>query len=75
LRIVAPEPDVDADVYIDGNYVGQVHAIPTGVGLAPGVHRLEVRKPGRFPVQRTVRVDKDTPAEVIVEAELLEDPA
>jgi hypothetical protein len=33
-----------------------------------------VRKPGRFPVQRTVRVDGDTPAEIVVDAELLEDP-
>ncbi len=78
LRIEAPEADQDADVFVDGNYVGQVNALgdePVGpVLLAPGVHRVEVRKPGRFPVQRTLRVDGDTPAETILDAELLPDP-
>ncbi|MCR9165231.1 MAG: hypothetical protein ACE37F_27045 [Nannocystaceae bacterium] len=75
---VAPE-DVDADVYVDGNYVGQVGSL-TAAGaeplvLAPGVHRLEVRKPGRFPVQRTIRVEGGPNREpVVVNAELLEDP-
>jgi hypothetical protein len=78
LRIEVPEADRDADLCVDGHYVGQVGAVgkePVGpVMLAPGVHRVEVRKPGRFPVQRTVRVDRETPAETILEAELLEDP-
>lgn len=80
LEIVAPEEDMDADVYVDGRYVGQLSALhgdPSGsMRLAPGVHRVEVRKPGRFPVQRTVRVEK-TPVQstrVVVEAELLENP-
>ncbi len=79
LRIEVPQDDLDADLYVDGLYVGQVSAVgrePVGpVMLAPGVHRVEVRKPGRFPVQRTVRVDATTPAETVIEAELLEDPA
>lgn len=78
LRIEVPQEDLDADLYVDGLYVGQVSAVgkdPVGpVMLAPGVHRVEVRKAGRFPVQRTVRVDRETPAETIVQAELLEDP-
>ncbi|MEZ4382817.1 MAG: hypothetical protein R3A79_15895 [Nannocystaceae bacterium] len=78
LLIHAPDEDRDAEVYVDGNYIGQVRALDqraTGpLLLAPGVHRVEVRKPGRFPVQRTVRVDGDTPAEIVVDAELLEDP-
>lgn len=78
LRIEVPEADRDADLYVDGHYVGQVSALgkePVGpVMLAPGVHRVEVRKPGRFPVQRTVRVDAETPAETVIDAELLEDP-
>lgn len=78
LRITVPQEDLDADLYVDGQYVGQVGAMgkqPVGpVQLAPGVHRVEVRKPGRFPVQRTVRVDAATPAETVIEAELLEDP-
>ncbi|MCX4245911.1 PEGA domain-containing protein [Paraliomyxa miuraensis] len=78
LRIEVPDADRDADLYVDGNYVGQVGTVgkdPVGpVMLAPGVHRVEVRKPGRFPVQRTVRVDADTPAETVIDAELLEDP-
>lgn len=78
LQIEVPEADRDADVFVDGHYVGQVGALgqePVGpVMLAPGVHRVEVRKAGRFPVQRTVRVDGDTPAQLVIEAELLEDP-
>lgn len=75
LDIRTPEPDGDADVYIDGHYVGQVSALAERpIRLAPGVHRVEVRKPGRFPVQRTVRVERDAPPEIVVEAELLEDP-
>jgi hypothetical protein len=78
LVVSTPEQDQDADVYVDGNYVGQVrelHNTTTGpIRLAPGLHRVEVRKPGRFPVQRTVRVDKPPAPETTVEAELLEDP-
>lgn len=78
LRIEVPQEDLDADLFVDGHYVGQVGAVgkdPVGpVQLAPGVHRVEVRKPGRFPVQRTVKVDGDTPPTTVIEAELLEDP-
>jgi hypothetical protein len=78
LTIEVPQEDLDADLFVDGQYVGQVGAVgkePVGpVELAPGVHRVEVRKPGRFPVQRTVKVDNQTPAETVIEAELLEDP-
>jgi hypothetical protein len=78
LRIELPQEDRDADVFIDGHYVGQVSALgeePVGpVLLAPGVHRVEVRKPGRFAVHRTVRVDANAPAQTVVAAELLEDP-
>lgn len=64
----------DADVWVDGEYIGQVAAVSGQLRLAPGVHRVEIRKPGHFPVQRTVRVDKDSGAVVVVEAELLTDP-
>lgn len=78
LHIEIPPVDRDADLYVDGHYVGQVGAVgkePVGpVMLAPGVHRVEVRKSGRFPVQRTVRVDADTPAQTVIDAKLLEDP-
>lgn len=78
LAIEAPTEDRDADVWVDGHYVGRVDALGQGklppIRLAPGVHRVEVRKPGRFPVQRTVRVDKGGPAQIVVAAELLEDP-
>lgn len=78
LRITVPQEDLDADLFVDGQYVGQVGAMgkePVGpVTLAPGVHRVEVRKPGRFPVQRTVKVDGNTPPETVIDAELLEDP-
>jgi hypothetical protein len=78
LVIVTDQADLDADVYVDGNYVGQVGELQnttTGpIKLAPGAHRVEVRKPGRFPVQRTVKVDNKPAPETVVEAELLEDP-
>ncbi len=64
----------DADVWVDGEYIGQVAAVSGKLRLAPGVHRVEVRKPGRFPVQRTVRVDKQGGTTVVVDAELLTDP-
>src|SRR5688572_26336891 len=74
---VAPE-DRDADVWVDGNYVGTVNDLQGRAAgpltLAPGAHRVEVRKRGRFPVQRTVRVEAGGPASVAIEAELLEDP-
>ncbi len=79
LTIEVPDVDLDAEVFVDGNYVGQVKALrvpETGpILLAPGVHRVEVRKPGRFPVQRTVTVGKSQRTPVLVRAELLEDPA
>lgn len=78
LQINAPEADLDAEVFVDGQYIGALQAIGRDglppLTLAPGVHRVEVRKAGRFPVQKTVKVDRDTPAEVVIEAELLEDP-
>lgn len=64
----------DADVWVDGEYIGQVTAVSGKLRLAPGVHRVEIRKPGHFPVQRTVRVDKQGGGTVVVEAELLTDP-
>lgn len=79
LVVEVPDEDLDAEVFVDGNYVGQVKALrvpETGpILLAPGIHRVEVRKPGRFPVQRTVEVAKQSKAPVVVRAELLEDPA
>ena len=79
LVIEVPDVDLDAEVFVDGNYVGQVKALrvpETGpILLAPGVHRVEVRKPGRFPVQRPVTVGKAQRTPAVVRAELLEDPA
>ncbi len=78
LHIEVPDDDLDAEVFVDGNYVGQVKALnvpETGpILLAPGVHRVEVRKPGRFPVQRTVTVERKQRTPAVVRAELLEDP-
>jgi hypothetical protein len=78
LQIVVPEADEDADLYVDGNYVGQVGELADpAVGwplLAPGLHRVEVRKAGRFPVQTTVDVPKRPPDETSLTAELLADP-
>lgn len=79
LYIEVVEADLDAEVFVDGNYVGQVSALrepSTGpMLLAPGIHRVEVRKPGRFPVQQTVTVKKDRNGPVVLRMELLEDPS
>lgn len=78
LKIEAPAEDLDADVYVDGNYVGQINGLDDagtkGLQLAPGVHRVEIRKPGRFPVQKTIRVPTRGATAIVVGAELLEDP-
>ncbi len=77
LFVDVRDVDRDAEVYVDGNYMGLVEALDGETGtilLAPGVHRVEVRKPGRFPVQRTVTVERRPQARIVVEAELLEDP-
>lgn len=76
LQIVTVADDADADVWIDGNYIGRVGDLGKSTGavkLAPGKHRVEVRKSGRFPVQRTVDVDGGAPS-IRIDAELLEDP-
>ena len=64
----------DAEVWVDGEYIGQVSAVSGKLRLGPGVHRVEIRKPGHFPVQRTVEVDRQAGGSVVVEAELLADP-
>jgi hypothetical protein len=64
----------DADVWVDGQYIGQIAAVSGRLKLTPGVHRVEIRKPGHFPVQRTVRVEKQGGGAVVVDAELLADP-
>lgn len=64
----------DADVWVDGEYIGQVAEVSGKLRLAPGVHRVEIRKPGHFPVQRTVTVEKKAGGSVTVEAEMLADP-
>lgn len=75
LEIVVADPaDTDADVWVDGQYIGQVGEVSGRLELAPGKHRVEVRKPGHFPVQRTVEVARKPAATLKVEAELLSDP-
>jgi hypothetical protein len=78
LQVTTAPEDRDADVYIDGNYVGRVGDLARPdlpkLKLAPGSHRVEVRKTGRFPVQRTVKILPGGPATVTLAAELLEDP-
>ena len=64
----------DADVWVDGEYIGQVEAVSGKLKLRPGTHRVEIRKPGHFPVQRTVEVDRRGGGTLTVEAELLADP-
>jgi hypothetical protein len=78
LQLTVVPEDRDADVWVDGNYVGRVADLQGGASgplkLAPGAHRVEVRKSGRFPVQRTVQVGAGRESSLAFDIELLEDP-
>lgn len=78
LQVTTVPEDADADVFVDGNYIGRVADLQQrgspALQLAPGTHRVEVRKAGRFPVQRTLRIAAGGPGTVTLAAELLEDP-
>ena len=65
----------DADVFVDGQYVGTLGEVRDSVRLAPGTHRVEIRRSGSFPVQQTVEVEASR-AEVrqSVRGRLLPDP-
>lgn len=73
----APE-HADADVYVDGQYVGvlgEQRAPSQSILLAPGVHRVELRKAGYFPYQHAVRVPRrGAPAKIDLHAELYAAP-
>lgn len=78
--VVLTDPEhADADLFVDGQYLGVVKeqggksAGP--LLLAPGTHRVELRKPGYFPYQRALRVPRqDAPAQIDLRAELFEKP-
>lgn len=74
LEIATDDANADADVWVDGEYIGQVRMVSGKLRLAPGTHRVEIRKPGHFPVQRTISVGREGGGTVVVEAELLGDP-
>ena len=75
LTVDVPDEDLDADLFIDGHYVGQIREVQGEVRLAPGRHRLEVKKPGRFPIQRTLEVARSPREQTrVVQGELLPDP-
>lgn len=83
LILQASAAAADADVYVDGQYLGTIAELGSVDGapavdppkLAPGDHRIEVRKAGRFPAQHTVTVPKRPDAKTHQVIELLEDPA
>jgi hypothetical protein len=77
VDLVVRVPNAEADLWVDGNYVGRVADVAAPdrrIRLAPGKHRVEVRLPGRFPLQRTVEVKRGSRTPVLVEGPLLEDP-
>jgi hypothetical protein len=72
LAVEVPAGDDDAELWVDGNYVGQVREVMASsvpLRLAPGRHRVEIRKVGRFPAQRTVEVTAES-TNVLVETTL-----
>ncbi len=72
------DEDADADLYIDGQYVGTVgesRGSKAGVVLLRvGDHRIEIRKAGHYPLRRTLRVEKGHPDKLVYSAELLSEP-
>ncbi len=75
LTFELPQVDFDADVYVDGNYVGQVKEVQGEVRVAPGRHRVEVRKAGRFPIQKTLKIESSRREQTRqVRGELLANP-
>jgi hypothetical protein len=53
---IASDPP-NADIYIDGNFVGQT---PSALRLSSGAHRVEVRAKGKQPWARDLNVLKDS---------------
>lgn len=78
LVVKTPPEHTDADLFIDGQYLGVIKEQGQSVAppqLAPGTHRIELRKPGYFPYQRALRVPKrDAPAKIDLRAELYAKP-
>jgi len=46
----------DAQLYVDGRFIGPLDALAGGVALAAGVHRLELRHEDYFSTYREVQV-------------------
>lgn len=78
LVVKTPPEHADADLFIDGQYLGVIKEQGQSVAaprLAPGTHRVELRKPGYFPYQRALRVPKkDAPAKIDLRADLYAKP-
>lgn len=68
LRIV---PD-DASIYLDGRFLGtasELSRLRAGLIVDPGVHKLEVVRPGRQAEERTIEIESGRELEVDVELE------
>lgn len=78
LVVLTDPQHADADLFIDGQYLGVIQEQGQQVApvrLAPGTHRVELRKPGYFPYQRALRVPKkDAPAKIDLRADLYARP-
>jgi hypothetical protein len=46
----------DAQLYVDGRFIGPLDALAAGVALEPGVHRLELRREDYFSTYREVQI-------------------
>jgi len=40
------QPEIDAQMYVDGHYVGMVSEVSSGLPLDPGLHSLQLRAEG-----------------------------
>jgi hypothetical protein len=66
LRIL-PE---DASIYLDGRFLGtasELSRLRAGLIVDPGVHKLEVVRPGHQPEERTIEIESGRELEVDVE--------
>ena len=57
----------DAQLYVDGRFVGPLDAIGGGVALAPGVHRFELRHEEYFSTYLELTLGKSERKKLAVE--------
>lgn len=53
------QPETDAQLYVDGYFIGTIAEMGTELGLNPGEHSIDVRADGYEPMTVKVKIDAD----------------